>query len=246
MKDNLPLKILVSAVGLLAAIVHVSKPELRIDSITIVLLVIAAIPWAQPLIKSIELLGVKLELQELHAKVAEATGAAESATRQVGVALAVSTAPPQPEALLDSQAVENKIKELADKYNHIRDTQKAGGQRTTAMTNVVSQMMEFARRMPSLDPKRLLSNENRGLRLFGYAFLYEQPNDSALLLPLVESVTRIEDKPFGQYWGLQAIKKVIANAPPEAQSEAKARLSSFSPRIPAGTDRGYELRQILR
>lgn len=245
MKDNLPLKIVVSAVGLLAAIVHVSRPELRIDSVTIVLLVIAAIPWAQPLIKSIELLGVKLELQELQAKVAEARGAAESATRQVEVALAVSTGPQQPDLLLDSPAVENKIKKLADDYNHIRATQKSGGQRTTAMTNVVSQMIELARRMPSYNPKRLLSNENRGLRLFGYAFLYERP-DSTFLLPLVQSVTSIEDKPFGQYWGLQAVKRVIPNAPLEAQSEAKARLSAFSTRIPAGTDRGYELLQILQ
>lgn len=244
MKDNLPLKIVVSAIGLLAAIVHVSRPDLRIDSVTIVLLVIAAIPWAQPLIKSIELLGVKLELQELHAKVAEARGAAESASRQVGVALAVSTPPPQPDVLLDSEAVENKIKTLADEYNHIRATQKSGGQRTTAMTNVVSQMIELVRRMPSFDPKRLLTNENRGLRLFGYAFLYERP-DPAFLLPLVESVTRIEDKPFGQYWGLQAVKRVIPNAPPEAQSQAKARLSAFSTRIPTGTDRDYELHQIL-
>lgn len=245
MKDSLALKIAVSAVGLLAAIVHVSKPDLRIDSITIVLLVIAAIPWAQPLIKSIELLGVKLELQELHARVAEARGAAESATKQVGVALAVSTAPSQPDVSLDSQTVEDKIKTLADEYNYIRDTQNAGGQRTTAMTNVVSRMIELARRAPSYDPKRLLNNENRGLRLFGYAFLYERP-DTAFLLPLVESVTRVEDKPFGQYWGLQAIKKVIPNASPEAESQAKARLSAFATRIPAGTDRGYELRQILR
>ena len=246
MKDNLPLKIVVSAIGLLAAIVHVSKPDLRIDSVTIVLLIIAAIPWAQPLIKSIELLGVKLELQELHAKVAEAKGAAESASRQVGVALAVSTAPPQPDVLLDPQTVNNKIKTLADEYNNIRNTQKSGGQRTTAMTNVVSQMIEFARRKPPVDLNQLLSNENPGFRLFGYAFLYERPTNTEFLLPLVESVTRIEDKPFGQYWGLQAVKRVIPNAPLEAQSEAKARLSAFSTRIPAGTDRGYELRQILR
>ncbi|MEN3326224.1 MAG: hypothetical protein V7638_1031 [Acidobacteriota bacterium] len=48
MKDNLPLKLVVSTIGLLAAIVHVSRPDLRIDSVTIVLLVIAVIPWTQP------------------------------------------------------------------------------------------------------------------------------------------------------------------------------------------------------
>src|SRR5436190_18908230 len=95
MKQNMPIKIAVSALGVLAATVHLWKPDLRIDSITIVLLVIAALPWAQPLIKSIELLGVKLELQELQSQVAEAKGAAESANLQAGLALAASDRPPE-------------------------------------------------------------------------------------------------------------------------------------------------------
>jgi hypothetical protein len=245
MKNNLPLKIVVSVMGLLAAIVHVSRPDLRIDSVTIILLVIAVIPWAQPLIKSIELLGVKLELQQLQEKVAEAKGAAESATRQVGLALAVSGNEPQPAVLLDSQAIENEIKQLADEYNHIRDSLPSGNARTRAMTNVVSKMIGIARRTPSFDLESALGSQKRGLRLFGYAFLYERP-DAAFLLPLVESVTRVEDKPFGQYWGLQALKRVLPNAPLEMQREAKTRLRVFSERIPAGTDRDYELRQILR
>ncbi len=58
MKQNLALRIVATVLALVVAAVHLLMPELRIDSITIVLLVIAVLPWAQPLIKSIELLGV--------------------------------------------------------------------------------------------------------------------------------------------------------------------------------------------
>lgn len=245
MKNNLPLKIIVSVLGILAAIVHASKPDLRIDSVTIILLVIAAIPWAQPLIKSIELLGVKLELQELQEKVAEAKGAAESANRQVGLALAASSNPPQSVVPGDAQDAADEIAARAEEYNNIRKTQPSSDARTNAMTKVVSRMVDVVRRTQSFDLVSALAGENRGLRLFSYAFLYERP-DGTFLLPLVESVTTIEDKPFGQYWGLQALKKVLPIASTDAQREAKKRLKAFADRIPAGTDRDYELRQLLR
>ncbi|HXM48540.1 MAG TPA: hypothetical protein VN956_11910 [Pyrinomonadaceae bacterium] len=244
MKNNLPLKIIVSVLGILAAIVHAWKPELRVDSVTIILLVIAALPWAQPLIKSIELLGVKLELQELQDKVAEAKGAAESATRQVGLALAASSQVPQT-AAADERGVANEINSLAEEYNNIRATQSSGDARTDAMTRVVSRMVEVARRTQSFDLVTALAGKDRGVRLFAYAFLYERP-DGAFLLPLVDSVTRIEDKPFGQYWGLQTLKKVLPLAPADKQRGAKESLRAFSERIPSGTDRDYELRQLLR
>ena len=74
MKHNRGLRVVISAFALAAAGVHILMPTAKIDSITIILFVLAAIPWVQPLIKSIELLGVKLELQELQTKVAEARG----------------------------------------------------------------------------------------------------------------------------------------------------------------------------
>jgi hypothetical protein len=113
------------------------------------------------------------------------------------------------------------------------------------MTKVVSRMVEVARRTQSFDLITSLASKNRGARLFAYAFLYERP-DGALLLPLVDSVTRVEDKPFGQYWGLQTLKKVLPLAPTDKQREAKESLRVFSQRIPSGTDRDYELRQLLR
>jgi hypothetical protein len=50
----------------------------------------------------------------------------------------------------------------------------------------------------------LLGSNKRGQRLFGYAYLYIRP-DPKMLIPLIESVTGREDKPFGQYWAFTYI-----------------------------------------
>lgn len=62
------LKLTVSAIAIVVALVHVWCPELAIDAITFALLVCAALPWLAPLIKSVELPGgLKVELAEVKA-----------------------------------------------------------------------------------------------------------------------------------------------------------------------------------
>jgi hypothetical protein len=72
----------VSIGALVIAGLHLWRPDWKIDSITVVLLIIAVLPWTQPLIKNIESLGVKLELQDLKNEVDNAKGAAASAERK--------------------------------------------------------------------------------------------------------------------------------------------------------------------
>jgi hypothetical protein len=62
--------------ALLVAGAHLIWPQIKIDIITLVLLVIAALPWVAPLVKSVELPGIgKIELQD----VAEVEGQAVDA-----------------------------------------------------------------------------------------------------------------------------------------------------------------------
>ena len=72
MRKFLWLRIVVSVAFLLIAGLHLLRPELKIDNPMVILLVICMLPWVQPLIKTVELLGVKLELQDLKEKVADA------------------------------------------------------------------------------------------------------------------------------------------------------------------------------
>jgi hypothetical protein len=67
---------LITGAAILAGTMHVIWPDLAIDGITATLLLVAIVPWLQPLFKSVELPGgVKIEFQDLE-KVAERANAA--------------------------------------------------------------------------------------------------------------------------------------------------------------------------
>jgi hypothetical protein len=245
--QNKTLRFAITAGALLVVFLHVWKPDLQIDSVTLALLIVAILPWAQPLIKSVELMGVRLELQELKNELAETKGAAASAVRKADYLLAgpspaptAGVAPAQP---IDS-AIE-ALQKLMAEYEHIRDTQSSGAARTQAMTAVVRKMIELAPALPGFDVATALSSSRRGERLAAYAYLFAQP-DLKLLALLVTSVTKIEDKPFGQYWGLQAISRVLATRGREPLPASVLNdLSQFAERLPRGSDREYELNRIL-
>ncbi len=197
------LRIGVTFGALILVTLHVWKPDLQIDSITVVLLIVAVLPWVQPLIKSIELLGVKLELQELKDELADAKGAAESAARKADYLLSGATPTPSIE-VAGAQAVDmvgETFAQLMGAYEHIRATQSSGAARTQAMTAIVRKMIELAPSLQDFDVAETLISPQRGRRLAAYAYLYARP-DFQFIEPLVTSVTKLEDKPFGQYWGL--------------------------------------------
>jgi hypothetical protein len=60
------LKWVVTSVAIGLAILHIAFPKIELDIVTMVLLVVAVLPWLAPLFKSVELPGgVKIELQDL-------------------------------------------------------------------------------------------------------------------------------------------------------------------------------------
>ena len=75
-------QIFVTTVALLVVIVHALLPNITIDSISLVLLVIAVLPWLIPLLKSLEFPGGwKLEFQELQQAKNEANKAGLLSTK---------------------------------------------------------------------------------------------------------------------------------------------------------------------
>jgi len=81
------LQIGVSLGALVIVAIHLWRPNIQIDTVTVILLVVSALPWAQAWVKSIELPGVKLELRELRNRVAQAQEAADGASQQAVFAL---------------------------------------------------------------------------------------------------------------------------------------------------------------
>jgi hypothetical protein len=237
------LRVLLTIFAIAVAVSHARWPGLRIDGVTLGLIVLAALPWLAPIIKSVELPGIgKIELQEVRAQVEELRGQAASASQKADTALTNKiTAPSSGEI----GSPELRLLALSERYNNIRKTQKASGLRTAAMTDVVGEMISLAPSVSSATISPFLLEADGGKRLFAYAHIYARP-DPQLLPDLVRSVTEQEDKPFGQYWGIQAIGRVIQAAPDTANSQTRDILRKFLTKLKKGTDRYYELSRIMQ
>jgi len=247
--DYKPLRIAISVTASLIAAVHLLFPNVKIDGVTLGLVALAALPWLAPLIKSIELPGIgKVELQGFQQRIEKVEGATESANSKAEAAL--STARAERTSAAEATGAKHRdpreqLQALASEYEYIRETQDSGPVRTDAMTEVVGQMMALVPRLDGFEVLSSLKAERLGLRLAAYVYLYVRP-DYSLLVPLVESVTKLEPKPFGQYWGLQAILKALTRGgTSQIPATAVDMLNKFSTRIPKGTDRYYELHKIL-
>jgi len=244
--DRVLPEVLVTFCAIAVAIGHAIWPAVTVDAVTLGLLVLAVVPWLAPIIKSIELPGVgKIELQEVKAQVEELRGETASASQKADTALASKTALPSVEPIPEALPSQERFQALAAKYDYVRKTQKPGGLRTGAMTEIVSEMIAIAPSLPNAMVGPLLKEGDGGKRLFAYAHLYACP-DAPLLPELVDSVIENEATPFGQYWGLQAIGRVIQASPESVHSAVRDKLRRFLPQLKRGTDRYYELSKIMK
>jgi hypothetical protein len=244
-KQNL-LRAAVTVAALAAAAVHVNFPSVVPDAITAGFLLLAFLPWLASLVKTVEVPGVgKIELREVERQAEEAKGAAVSAAQKADLALAGLGVLTPETGQLANQA-HGRLSALAGEYNQIRSTQRSGPARTSAMTTIVSQMMRASGSLAPEEVRNALADKDAGQRLIGYAALYEHPNPG-LLDDLVTSVTSIEDKPFGQYWGILAVGAVIGKGDQnQTRLPLTKKLEDFFGRLEPGTDRYYELSRILR
>jgi hypothetical protein len=263
-------RIVAAAISLAAvavAVVHVRRPDLPIDAITIGLGVIALVPWLDTILKSVKLPGgweivyrdLVNQVNDARQEAKEAKGSAEDVGVIAQTALEKATASSSQTWLGRSRQVmevgvltpaaeaEARLAELELQYNNLRET-PSGEARTAAMTAVVGNMISLAPELQWFDVEGALAErKNRGRRLAAYTYLYARP-DFGLLDKLVESVTVIEDKPFGQYWGIKAIGRVVSgHAVKEIDSALIGALEAFLlRRLKIGTDRYHALSKILR
>lgn len=253
-----PLLITVGCVGL--AIVRLARPDLTIDTITLVLIAIAAIPWLGHIIESFELPGgpkvtyrrLEQRIAAQDQKIAQAQGAARSAEAQAGTVLSSITAVPPPTRHQGTDVTpENDMTALIAAYDEIRRTQRAGTGRTAAMTEIVSRMLPLAGN-GDIDIARGLTADG-GARLAAYITLFARP-DPLYLDALVQSVgalepgntRRFEAQPFEQYWGLKAVRKTLESMNPGTVSTGtRDRLVALQNQIKPSTDRHFEVTQLL-
>lgn len=242
-KQTLIFRVVFSSLAVLVAVLYNWLGPFSLDTTTVTLLVIAALPWLSFLVKSIEIPGIgKFELQD---KIDEAIGAAESYSKMSAFVASESISKEEDSSRFAANA-EEELKKLCMEYDEIRRSQSPGDMRTVNMTRVLRQMVDLIPTVRGFDIRKALGSSERGVRLSGYAYLYAKP-DFDFLEAIVCSVTEVEDKPFGQYWGLKSIYQVLIQKGGKGiPGRVRRMLGQFSARIKSGTDRDYELRRIFR
>jgi len=180
------------------------------------------------------------DLAVIRSAAAEAKGEAESARDLAEAALAQTSSTI---SARDDEPSDIRLRSLIERYNQIRDEMKPGDKRTFEMNQIVAEMIRVVPSAREFNILDALRSSDGGSRLAAYARLYAQPEPD-LVQELVESVTSVEEKPFGQVWGLRAIAKVgeYVKQPPES---AVGMLRNFATRTPVGTDRHAELQRAL-
>jgi hypothetical protein len=134
-----------------------------------------------------------------------------------------------------------RLAQLVDAYERIRQENRPGPWRTRQMTDIVAKMTKVSPLLPDFDWHSALSSEGQGQRLSGYAYLYARPVGEGAMA-LVDALLR-GDKPFGEYWGLRALQQCVDRAEPTTAARIVPLLQQLN--FPAGTDRAYELQQTL-
>jgi hypothetical protein len=245
MQRDTILKCVVTAGALAAATIHVLLPQIVPDAITAGCLLVAVLPWLASLIKTVEVPGIgKIELRELKREAEAAMGAARSASQKADLAIASNSA--SETAMSVRQPVSaSEVDALADEYDQIRASQKKGAGRTAAMTSVVAKMIRAAPGLSPGDVRDRLKEPSGGRRLAAYTALYGSPRIE-LLSDLVRTVKDIEDQSFSQYWGIQAIGKVIGIGDKgRIDRETIDELLRLLRELPPDSDRYYELKRVL-
>lgn len=231
------------------------EPDLTVDSIVVSLLVIAIAPWLGLIFKSLEVPGVgKGEFRDLIQRTVDE--AVDKKVDQVDTGVEAVQDAQNAFSKVEEEKYEEKLEEekperprqqldeLIKEYNMIRSLEPPGSQRTANMTRVVRDMMQLADDLPSFDWSQNLESPDRGARLAAFSFLYRRPTKGAGI-PLVYSLTKVEDKPFGQYWALMALERQLETIDCNSAQTIKRELDSFvSKSLQPGTDRYIVANQL--
>lgn len=238
-------KVALSVGAVALAAVHVALPGARLDTIVLVLLGIAVVPWLSAVFESIDTPFGGVKYRELSTRLDRVEGEGAS-VRQVQAAFEArervqSSGPTR-------SGDKERLPDLVAEYNATRDPRTgmpSGPARTQKMTRIVGEMIAAAEAGESMPVEAALKGADLGERLAAYAMLYTRP-DPVYIIPLVDSVIDHEKKPFGQFWGLRAIARLLESAGPHQMDLNSARrLRMLQEEFPPSSDRMFELRRIL-
>lgn len=247
--------VVVTCAAVAAAIVHMVRPGLKVDGVTVVLLAVAVVPWLGDLFDSIELPGgTKLQYRQLAERVeaaeersAQAGRTADDASRTARFAIVTRGGEDAgaPSAYTDTAAgPAGSVERLADEYASVRATPRSLA-RTDHMEQIFADLVTATRQQDDFDVQAALTSPAPGVRLAAYARQYARP-DGQYLDDLTQAVLDDEPIAFSQYWGFHAIIAVLDKVGAgRMRVDHVAALEACLARLPADSDRNVVLRRLL-
>lgn len=239
-------KVCLTVGALVVLTLHLAVPDFELDTAALILLGLALIPWLGVVFESIDTPFGGVKYREITKRLDHLTG--ESASlRQVQEANEARERVSTSESVAASSSA-GRLDELAAEYNRVRDPargMRSGAERTAVMTKLVGEMIAAADAGATLQIDNALRGGDLGLRLAAYAVLYARP-DETFTIPLVQSVIDLEPKPFGQFWGLRAIGRLLEDFGSRViDLNTAGQLKHFRHELPPDSDRMFELNRIL-
>jgi hypothetical protein len=191
-------------------------------------------------------LSLKREVARTKETAEAARGEAQSAqtTAQMAQNLSLQSSTDRSGAENRTSSLKTDIDDLANEYKETRRTMQESPARTSKMTKVISRMIALLNGVnpPPFELPTYLNSEDEGQRLAAYAYLYANP-DPALTPNIAATLTK--DKPFAQYWALRTLRRQLLVDPQALDLNTRRSLEQILVTLGPGTDRGYELQQLL-
>jgi hypothetical protein len=246
----------VTCAAVAAAVVHLVRPGLKVDGVTVVLLAVAVVPWLGDLFDSIELPGgTKLQYRQLAERVeaveersAEAGRTADDASRTARVALVTRSGEgaAAPGAFTDTSAVPaGSVEGLAQEYARVREHTPRGPARTDRMEQIFADLVTATRGRDDFDVRAALTSADPGIRLAAYARLYARPEGDHLD-DLTQAALAEEGIAFSMYWAFHAVVAVLDTVGAgRMRVDHVAALEACLARLPVDSDRRVVLHRLL-
>lgn len=147
--------------------------------------------------------------------------------------------------LSNAPSLGTQISHLISQYNTIRSQEKSSAARTNRLSTIASRMVSALSGAP-LDAFPItdyMHSGDDGNRMAAYAYIYANP-EIGLASALTNAIL-LERTRFGQYWAIRALGRVIAKGGYGLDSKSTQDLADLLSRLEPGSDRAYELGQLL-
>jgi hypothetical protein len=226
----------VSLIAALGIAVHLIWPNLKVDLVTVALLIFGSLPWLRGIVQSISLPGgpsIDLRNDRLQIITREEKEK-DAAVETVGSAA-------------DNGSPTERVQEIerqAELYENIRREMPSGAKRTHETGKIARQILSLLP-LPELDVVDKLLSPRAGQRLIAYLSFVAQPYAGSGE-ELIETLTEREGIPYNQSWALRALNRILdVKGSSWVSPRSVALLSGMRDGLRPGSDRQLTLTNLV-